>query len=521
MVKLNWQYNMLSMHRMVFLILCLMISVSSLGQSLDAHKTYSGQFGNYSTGKATYSYISDENGERLFDGPFKYSDGATTYTGTFTKNRQTGRWVDTWVNTLRGPKARLKTVTTLNFNDKGLLDGAFLIQDHYRSGKVVNVVKANFKNGFIDGPFEANDYSINKSGHKITGQFDVGMRIGKWTDSYKNGYVDYDQWNDYSPLVRTVNESTGDITEEYNLDSDWFRVDWKIDKFLINHPYRDSDLQMRDSRILTLYLSDEIKIPENFSVSATFEEESGRMDAGGNISYRVEIRVPEREDNTDTRKTIKKNWGEWEDFLLDNPELMDALSEDPRSEVRFRLLIGPEGELSFVDERNNNDCLKLETLKMLRGLQWEVKGSRKRHPIAICPVKVNYNVKRLQSIKEEIKKQEQEEAYRQSEDYIHERADEAPIFPGGDKAMINFITKNIVLPKSYLSAGYSGKVWIRFVVWKDGSVKEPKILRGLHPDLDKEVQRVVSEFPSFVPAKINGKPVNVYYEIRIPFKLTE
>lgn len=513
---------MLYMHKTIFFILCLMISTSGLGQSLDVHKTYSGQFGNYSTGKATYSYILNENGERMFDGPFKYSDGATTYAGNFTKNRQTGKWVRTWVNKLRGPKAVVKTVTTVNFNDKGLLEGAFLIQDHYRSGKVVNVVKANFKNGFIDGQFEANDYSINKSEHKITGQFDMGMRIGKWTDSHRNGYVDYDNWNDYSPLVRTVNESTGDITEEYHLDYDWFRFDWNIQKFLIEHPYIDSDLLMRDSKIITMYIQNEFEFPRDFHVSGIkFEEGSGMMDAadGGNMMYEFEVSLPERKDNTKSCKTIKKNWSDWEDFLLDSPDLMDALSENPQSEVQFRLLIGPEGELCFVDERNENNRLKHETLRMLRRLQWNVKSSRKRHPMAICHVKVNYNVKGLQSIKAEIKKLEQEEAYRQSEDYVHEHADEAPQFPGGNKAMSIYLTKNIVLPESYLTEGSSGRIWVRFVVWRDGSVKNPEIVRGLHPDLDKEVQRVVSEFPAFVPAKINGKPVNVYYEIKIPFNL--
>lgn len=82
-----------------------------------------------------------------------------------------------------------------------------------------------------------------------------------------------------------------------------------------------------------------------------------------------------------------------------------------------------------------------------------------------------------------------------------------------------YLTKNIVLPESYLTEGSSGRIWVRFVVWRDGSVKNPEIVRGLHPDLDKEVQRVVSEFPAFVPAKINGKPVNVYYEMKIPFNL--
>lgn len=504
----------------IICFLCLMTSVYGLTQNRDEHMTYNGQFGNNSFDKATYSYILNEDGERVFDGPFKYDNSVTTYIGNFTNNLQTGKWVETWVNKKNGPKALLKRVTTVNFNDKGLQDGAFLIQDYYRNGKVINVVKANFKNGFVDGPFEVNDFSESKSGHKATGQFDMGVRTGKWTDSWINGDIDYDHCNEYGyPLVKTVDESTGDIEKSYGFTD---RFDWTIQNLLQTHPYRNDYLHMRDSKILIKRggFYDAIEIPEDLcSSTISFDVEPG-LDDIRNKTYEFDIRIPRTTDNTSQYISYKKDWSDWEDLLLGDSLLVESLTDNSMTNVKFPMVIEPDGKISFADERDNENPLKRKTLELLEKLQWN--HSYKRHPIAICYVKVNYNGERLKSIKQKKAELEKEEAYRKSDDYVYERADEMPKFPGGPNAMLKFIKRNIVIPKTALNELYGRfRVHVKFVVWKDGSVKQPKIMKSSHPDLDNEVLRVVNELPSFTPGKKDGKPVNVYHQISIPFQFSE
>lgn len=60
---------------------------------------------------------------------------------------------------------------------------------------------------------------------------------------------------------------------------------------------------------------------------------------------------------------------------------------------------------------------------------------------------------------------------------------------------------------------------VQFVVTKTGSVGEVKVVRSKDPDLDKEAVRVVKTLPKFVPGKMNGQPVNVWYTLPITFKL--
>ena len=67
--------------------------------------------------------------------------------------------------------------------------------------------------------------------------------------------------------------------------------------------------------------------------------------------------------------------------------------------------------------------------------------------------------------------------------------------------------------------GVQGRVVVQFVVTKDGSVGQVKVMRGKDPDLDKEAVRVVKSLPRFIPGKMNGQAVNVWYTLPISFKL--
>jgi Ca-activated chloride channel family protein len=96
----------------------------------------------------------------------------------------------------------------------------------------------------------------------------------------------------------------------------------------------------------------------------------------------------------------------------------------------------------------------------------------------------------------------------------------APVFIGGETAMEDFIKKNIVYPEDAKNAGKSGVVYISFIVEKDGSISEIKLLRSLFPSLDNEALRIVRLMnKKWKAGEEDGKKVKVRTTIPIHFKL--
>lgn len=98
-------------------------------------------------------------------------------------------------------------------------------------------------------------------------------------------------------------------------------------------------------------------------------------------------------------------------------------------------------------------------------------------------------------------------------------AEKAPEFPGGEMEMFSYLAKNVRYPKECAEKKIQGRVSVRFVVKKDGSIGEVKVVKSADPQLDAEAVRVVKSFPKFTPGKMNGQPVNVWYSLPITFKL--
>lgn len=97
--------------------------------------------------------------------------------------------------------------------------------------------------------------------------------------------------------------------------------------------------------------------------------------------------------------------------------------------------------------------------------------------------------------------------------------EEMPEFPGGDLALRKYIANTVKYPEEAQRNGIQGKVYVSFVVGKDGYVKNVKIARGVAPSLDKEALRVVNSLPMWKPGKQRGQYVNVSYTVPINFVL--
>jgi TonB family protein len=97
--------------------------------------------------------------------------------------------------------------------------------------------------------------------------------------------------------------------------------------------------------------------------------------------------------------------------------------------------------------------------------------------------------------------------------------EQMPEFPGGEMALRQYIATAVKYPDEAIKNGTQGKVYVTFVVSKDGSVADVKIARGVSPSLDAEALRVVNALPKWMPGKQKGEVVNVSYTVPINFKL--
>ncbi len=111
----------------------------------------------------------------------------------------------------------------------------------------------------------------------------------------------------------------------------------------------------------------------------------------------------------------------------------------------------------------------------------------------------------------------------EEEEVVEERifmvVENNPEFPGGDRARIKFLSKNISYPTMAKESGIQGTVYVTFVVEKDGSITDIRIARGIGGGCDEEALRVMKKMPNWKPGKQRGKPVRVQFSMPIKFTL--
>ena len=113
------------------------------------------------------------------------------------------------------------------------------------------------------------------------------------------------------------------------------------------------------------------------------------------------------------------------------------------------------------------------------------------------------------------------EVTRVDNDTVYNIVEQMPEFPGKEKAMMEFVSSNIHYPEEAKDKGIEGRVFVGFVVEKDGSVNEVKVLRGIGGGCDEEAIRVVKAMPKWKPGMQKGKPVRVHYQMPFFFKLQD
>lgn len=98
-------------------------------------------------------------------------------------------------------------------------------------------------------------------------------------------------------------------------------------------------------------------------------------------------------------------------------------------------------------------------------------------------------------------------------------AEEAPEFPGGLDALYAYLNNNINYPRQAVEAGIGGKVFVYFVIGKDGHIQDVKLMNSVGGGCDEEALRVIKAMPAWKPGKQRGKAVNVSFHLPVYFNL--
>lgn len=106
-----------------------------------------------------------------------------------------------------------------------------------------------------------------------------------------------------------------------------------------------------------------------------------------------------------------------------------------------------------------------------------------------------------------------------SEEIFGDVVEQMPSFPGGTQALFDYLKENMHYPEDCEETCVQGRVVVSFVVERDGSITESKVVKSVYPSLDEEALRVVNGMPKWFPGKQNGKSVRTKYTIPVSFKL--
>ena len=185
----------------------------------------------------------------------------------------------------------------------------------------------------------------------------------------------------------------------------------------------------------------------------------------------------------------------------EEPEV-EALPEEIHNTVKVtELLIAEDEEVRSEDEIKTQDELK-ETQTAFGQTDFD-KGTDDRNV-----TREHMNEVIVEEKKPEPKKEE-----------IFKAVEQMPTFPGGDAELMKWLRDHIQYPTVAMENNIQGRVVVQFVVTKTGKVGEVKVVRSVDRDLDKEAIRVCKSLPDFIPGRMNGQAVNVWYTLPVQFKL--
>ena len=210
----------------------------------------------------------------------------------------------------------------------------------------------------------------------------------------------------------------------------------------------------------------------------------------------------------------------------------EAIKKDKSGHVYIHFVVEKDGSISKVDFMNipiGFGCEK-EAIRVVKSMPNWIPGKQRGKPVRVnCYMLVDYILEEnTKKPKIEFRKippppTEMDDAIEIVEEpkveEIFTVVEKMPEFPGGLEALFTFINSNINYPHSAKIKNIQGTVFVQFVVEKNGAISNPKVIRSLDDDCDKEALRVVRLMPNWTPGTQRGKAVMVRYTLPIKFLL--
>ena len=220
-----------------------------------------------------------------------------------------------------------------------------------------------------------------------------------------------------------------------------------------------------------------------------------------NIAYEAAARRAAMDQVTELSALEQKKEAKVERKEVVKQEQVQRVVEKVKSSVKFTApVIKKDDEVKPEDELKTQD--ELMSSKAAIGT-FDVKGNdesgevlKAKEVIATEPVKP-----------------------KEEENKVFDVVEQMPSYPGGNGALMQYLSSHIKYPVIAEENGIQGRVICTFVVERDGSITDVRIAKSVDPSLDKEAMRVVSSMPKWIPGKQNGSAVRVKYTLPVTFRL--
>ena len=205
-------------------------------------------------------------------------------------------------------------------------------------------------------------------------------------------------------------------------------------------------------------------------------------------------------------------------FLQQNVKYpKEAQEQGKQGRVIVQFVVNTDGSISNdTIVRSVDPSLDAEAVRIVRNMPNWTPGKQKGEP-----VRVRFTLPVTFRLSGDAPKQAAEAKQPEATgDEIFKVVEDRPQFPGGDAELMKFLQQNVKYPKEAQAQGKQGRVIVQFVVEKDGSITDAKVLKPVDPLLDAEALRIVNMMPKWTPGKQRGKAVRVYFTIPVTFRLS-
>ena len=200
----------------------------------------------------------------------------------------------------------------------------------------------------------------------------------------------------------------------------------------------------------------------------------------------------------------------------------EAQEQGKQGRVIVQFVVNKDGSITGDSVvRSVDPLLDAEALRVVRSMPNWTPGKQKGEPVRVrftLPVSFRLSGGSTDKAQEPAKAAQTENA--SSGDEIFQVVEDMPEYSGGMEELMKYLQKNVKYPKEAQEQGKQGRVIVEFVVEKDGSITDTKVMKPVDPLLDAEALRVVSAMPNWNPGKQRGKEVRTRFTLPVTFRLS-